>query len=72
MMGMRNFKTVDSSTEPDAKIELVEETLSDGSKAYSVMVGRFEVECVSPEAASDLFSLLLDGTKYSPVYHGPA
>jgi hypothetical protein len=52
----------------DGSVELLEETLSDGSKAFSIKINHdltFKIiDCINEESAKELFTLLGDQNKY--------
>ena len=42
-----------------ANLQVVEETLTDGSKAYNVLVGTYEYAAVSAAEANKIFGMIL-------------
>lgn len=60
---MRRFRTIDSACfhNPDPpQLRLVEETLSDGSKAYSVFIGTYEYLAANDKDATTVFTKLVE------------
>lgn len=47
------------ASEFGGNIQLEEETLSDGSRVYNVIIGKYRVACEGLESASDLFKSII-------------
>jgi len=63
---MRKFNSVDVAQ--DGAVELLEETLSDGSNAFSIRIFQDRnfrlIDCINEESANELFTLLGDQNKF--------
>ena len=54
MMGLRSMRKIDEQ----ANVNLFEETLSDGSKAYTVAIGSVEIDAIDAKDAFEIFTFL--------------